>query len=424
MAQSDGTSRQWFDVLDAIGWAILVSDPAGRRIEYVNRQFARMYAAEPARITGLPVRSLFAPESHTELVVQFDRLARNGPVVFEALGVLADGSRIPAVIDAALVPDERGDARYCFAKVAPAAQAAAHRRFERLFSKAPIGIAVVDKELRVVDANEALCDMLAYGRGQLLGHHLAELSPSEDGPRDLAHIREVMSGGVSRCRFEKRYVTATGGVRWVAVAVSALPRDDATDGDPDAMLVLEDITERKDAETRLEHLATHDELTGLFRRSVLAERLDEALARAHRTESHLAVLLGDLDRFKAVNDLHGHYFGDLVLEQIGARIAQTIRPFDLAARVGGDEFVVLCEGLGEDREQAEQAARDVAQRLRWRMSEPFEIPGLPPLRTGMTVGIVVSRGGGPRASGMVAAADAAMYAAKQTVAGLAVANPP
>ncbi len=153
--------------------------------------------------------------------------------------------------------------------------------------------------------------------------------------------------------------------------------------------VARDITDLKDAERRLRQLATHDYLTGLPNRVLLYDRLEQALARFHRHGQPVALLYLDLDRFKPINDELGHQVGDAVLVEIGVRIHTVIRETDTAARIGGDEFAVLVEGIEDP-----VMLRLVADRLIDAISAPMSVRGHE-VQVGASIGLVVA---GVRAS--------------------------
>ncbi|MGZ4692061.1 MAG: diguanylate cyclase domain-containing protein [Acidimicrobiales bacterium] len=170
--------------------------------------------------------------------------------------------------------------------------------------------------------------------------------------------------------------------------------------------VARDITDLKDAERRLRQLATHDYLTGLPNRVLLYDRLEQALARFHRHGQPVALLYLDLDRFKPINDELGHQVGDAVLVEIGVRIHTVIRETDTAARIGGDEFAVLVEGMEDP-----VMLRLVADRLIDAISAPMEVRGHE-VQVGASIGLVVAGSRASEADALMAAADAAMYRAK------------
>ena len=411
--------RRWADVFQHAKAGIAVSSADGARLEFVNMAYARMHGSTPDELVGTSVFDLFVPQERARYAAHLNELAARGHHSFESLHVRRDGTVFPVSIDATVVEHGDGRLRYRVASViditdrlaAERALIASQERFRAVFDDAPIGIAVIDDGLRLVEANEALCRMLGYDRAELVGRHLGDLTPPEDARRDETLARRVLAGELARFHVEKRYATATGRVVWVAVRVSAL--SDPSDGGETkhALLMVEDVTERKESESRLEHLATHDDLTGLVKRSVLTDRLQQAISRAGRTGQLLGVLFADLDGFKRVNDQHGHEAGDAVLREVGRRIREATRPADTAARVGGDEFVVLCEDLGTDREEAECAARDVIERIQDSLRTPVEAGGVT-VRVGVSIGTVVTRDHPRGPAGIIAAADAAMYLAK------------
>ncbi len=167
-----------------------------------------------------------------------------------------------------------------------------------------------------------------------------------------------------------------------------------------------DITQRKLAQQRLEHQAFHDPLTALPNRAFFMQNLTNALARAQRSLQTVAVLFLDLDRFKVVNDSLGHETGDLLLIEAANRLRSCLRPGDLAARFGGDEFTVLLEGI----EEPSMATR-VAERIAIALSAPFELGGHEVMTTA-SIGIVMSLHGCDRGEDLLRDADVAMYRAK------------
>jgi diguanylate cyclase (GGDEF)-like protein/PAS domain S-box-containing protein len=166
-----------------------------------------------------------------------------------------------------------------------------------------------------------------------------------------------------------------------------------------------DITQLKQAEQALESLARKDSLTGLANRRYFDERLVAALARSARQQAPLALLTMDIDHFKGINDGLGHAAGDEVLQEFGRRLASCVRAGDLVARVGGDEFAVLVEGIG-----SLESATGFAHKLLERMRDPIPVEGEPRL-VGTSIGIAFSRGR-TDAKRLMAAADQALYAAK------------
>jgi diguanylate cyclase (GGDEF)-like protein/PAS domain S-box-containing protein len=200
----------------------------------------------------------------------------------------------------------------------------------------------------------------------------------------------------------------------VPVAITVAMHRDEAGRNEFISAIAHDIGELKSTQARLEHQATHDPLTGLPNRALFQELGDQALARADRFGTTVAVLFLDLDRFKPVNDSFGHRTGDELLVQVAARLRATVRRGDIVARVGGDEFVVLCEHPAGKTEM-----RELARRLIEALSEPYPTPAAS-VRVGASVGIAIGAGARVTVDTLIRDADAALYRAKEQGRGLAV----
>jgi diguanylate cyclase (GGDEF)-like protein len=183
--------------------------------------------------------------------------------------------------------------------------------------------------------------------------------------------------------------------------------DPARDGSIRGLYALSsDVSAQKAVERQLAALARVDALTGLPNRHALNERLHEALARAERSGDLLALMFLDVDRFKDINDRFGHGTGDRVLKEFGDRLRGSVRATDTVARLAGDEFVIVLEGLGTDVEPTAVAQKIVAQ-----MNRPFEVDGQVLLVT-TSIGVAFHRHGNLDPAALLARADVALYAAK------------
>jgi diguanylate cyclase (GGDEF)-like protein len=172
----------------------------------------------------------------------------------------------------------------------------------------------------------------------------------------------------------------------------------------------EDITQRKASEDRIERLAHYDSLTGLANRNLFKELIEEALARYRRFDARFAVLLLDLDKFKAVNDVLGHQSGDTLLKEVADRIRATVREVDIAARIGGDEFALIV--MPGDRPLQDGAAT-LASGLVKALAAPFEIDGHPVV-IGCSIGIAIVPEHGTRIDQILRNADLALYKSKNS----------
>ena len=174
-----------------------------------------------------------------------------------------------------------------------------------------------------------------------------------------------------------------------------------------AVAMVRDITERKLAEDRIRHMAHHDELTGLPNRSLIRDRLDQAVRNAQRNGGHLALAFVDLDGFKLVNDGLGHNAGDELLKVVGGRMQACLRRTDTLGRLGGDEFVILLPEAGE----SPLALTPVLEKIRQAVTEPVQI-GDQAVRVSCSMGVVVYPRDGEDPKTLMMNADAAMYRAK------------
>jgi diguanylate cyclase (GGDEF)-like protein/PAS domain S-box-containing protein len=256
---------------------------------------------------------------------------------------------------------------------------------------------------RLLRVNAKFAAITGYTEAELLRLTIAQLTHPDDRAHDLLLIERLKSGELAEYSREKRYIHKEGHPVWINVTASSLL--DAA-GERRYITVVEDISRRKQAEEKLVRMANHDALTGLPNRMLLEDRLSQAIAHAHRTQTLVAVMFVDLDRFKNINDSLGHDAGDEVIVEIARRIAGNLRETDTAARQGGDEFVVVLGGLAR-----EEDACTVADKILRALTQPMVLRGQEIFPTG-SIGISLYPRDGLEPQALLKAADTAMYRAK------------
>jgi diguanylate cyclase (GGDEF)-like protein/PAS domain S-box-containing protein/excisionase family DNA binding protein len=258
---------------------------------------------------------------------------------------------------------------------------------------------------RIVAFNPAAERIFGYRRGAVLGQELADLViPPEHRAAHRAGLARHLATGETTMLGRRVAVTAqrADGTMFPAeIALTRLPLD----GPPLFTGYLRDVTERVQLEDELRRQALHDALTGLPNRTLLYDRLQQALASAVRERHPLALLLLDLNHFKEVNDTFGHAAGDELLQRVAARLKESLRAADTVARLGGDEFAVLLPGA--DATEATLAA----EKLLAVLDAPVVIEGQV-FPVAASVGLAFSPEHGTDAPTLLRHADVAMYAAK------------
>ena len=263
----------------------------------------------------------------------------------------------------------------------------------------------LDEQGRIVDWNPESEAVFGWSRAEALGRPLVDLVvPPRHRPVYEQHFGAILDGGGSPLapRRELVAVHRSGAEFPVQVTVWTI-------GHVGARRIcgfVRDLSERKRFEGQLASQALHDRLTGLPNRVLLRDRVEHALARAGRRGASVALLIADIDRFKLINESLGHDGGDRLLVAVAERLTELLRPGDTVARMGGDEFALLCEDVGGYHE-----AVGIASRVVGAFDKPFGVHGAD-LSLTASVGVAVGSITGPAPELLLRDADVAMYRAK------------
>jgi diguanylate cyclase (GGDEF)-like protein/PAS domain S-box-containing protein len=248
-----------------------------------------------------------------------------------------------------------------------AERSAGEARYRALFDHTHDAILLLDLDLKIEAVNDRAARMLGFSVEEMVGmdHRHIVL---EDERNELRERLQQLLGGERLPIYERTFLRKDKSK--IRVEVDAALIFDS-DGRPHyVQSICRDITDRKQAEEKLYHQASHDALTGLYNRLMFYELLQQAMERAKRNEQKVALLFMDLDGFKQVNDTLGHAVGDRLLQEVASRLKSRMRASDPVARIGGDEFVIVLEGI-----QSRAAARDIAKSVEEELGLPYVVDG-------------------------------------------------
>jgi diguanylate cyclase (GGDEF)-like protein/PAS domain S-box-containing protein len=422
--------------LAAVTDAVITTDSSGQ-VMYINRAAESLTGWRRADALGRPLQTVFSivhPDSggavDSAVLDAIKQTEEDGRVQLHA--VLVGEARRPVVIEYAVVAIR--DAAGVFSGAVVIFRDITHRRAaelalqtseetllanaEALFEEKEraqvtlnsIGDAVISTDFRgrVSFLNVVAEKMTGWTQVEASGRLLDEIFFLVD-----TTIREHFPCPTMQAIIENRTVGLPAacvlirrdGVE-IAVEVSASPIHDKQGGVIGAVMVAHDVTVARDLSERLARVALHDNLTDLPNRALFSDRLDQALARAHRSGNSVALLFVDLDRFKPVNDSLGHTTGDLLLQAVARRLLTCVRSSDTVSRFGGDEFIILLPDVAY-AEDATVCAGKMIQAF----AAPYEVGGHH-LQISASIGIASFPGDASDAETLLRFADIAMYQAK------------
>ena len=400
--------NQLHTVLESIPSAVSLFGP-DTRLELCNTEFQRLLEMPPELTQpGTPIESLFRfnvgrgeygpgdPDAIVRSLMQraekptphhFERTRPNGKTL-EIRGVpLPEGGFVTVYTD---VTERRHSAER-------------EQLAQKVYTHTPAGIIFTDEAHRILSINPATTEMTGYETYELIGQTVLGLLNFEPGQ----NADELLDYQAQRGSWNGELTLSHKNGTSLPVGARVNRVDDPQSGLPAHYVwILADITERKQAEDRMRHIAQTDALTGLPNRLALLMRLAQILPDARRHHWKVAMMFLDLDRFKIINDTLGHQIGDELLREVASRLSKLVRETDFVARIGGDEFVVILPAIHSPADAATVASKVTAA-----LSTPIEAFGHE-LHTSPSIGISIFPDDGPDADIILKNADTAMYHAK------------
>jgi diguanylate cyclase (GGDEF)-like protein/PAS domain S-box-containing protein len=386
-------------------------DRQGRWTYVSPRATRQIFACAPEDLVGRRLVETQPEADRARTEAMLARVLAEGTAShFETVHVNRDGERVVLSLNATALRDDSGQivgvtgtaTDISLLKRKEIELSAALEDQSLIFDSVTEGIVMLRNGV-VHRCNRRFASMLGYEPKELVGRPSivwyadpAEWDISASFPRGARSVEGVLQG-------EIRVKRKNGTAFWCEARGRAL-RTDRQEGD--SIWIYIDISVRKERESRIQHLADHDALTGLLNRRMFEDRLRQAIALARRDDKMVALMLVDLDGFKSVNDNYGHLTGDYVLRRVARRILDAVRETDTVARLGGDEFVVVLVG----QKSAEDPAL-VAEKILAALTEPIPAGGRR-LAIGASIGISIYPRDGLTPEALLSHADAAMYRVK------------
>ena len=274
----------------------------------------------------------------------------------------------------------------------------------KVFDTVDTAVLVTDAQTKIIQVNPAFSAITGYTQRDAIGGTPRMLSSGAHPPTFYKKMwDELIDNGAWQGEIFNRRKNGEFYTEWLSINEVRNEEGKITN----YIALFSDISERKAAEEHMQNLAHYDPLTGLPNRTLLSDRLQQAITAAKREKSHIALMFIDLDKFKPVNDTLGHHIGDLLLKEVATRMLNCLRESDTAARIGGDEFIVLLPLI-----EAEIDTLSVAEKIREAISQPFEIAEHT-LNISTSIGVAVYPEHGSDEKLLLKNADTAMYYAKK-----------
>jgi diguanylate cyclase (GGDEF)-like protein/PAS domain S-box-containing protein len=394
-------------VVDHLEEGLLTTDPAGV-VRFANARAQRMFGYSREEMEGVTITKLMpVPFLNTPGVRISDYIgARVHAGLPKVVGWRKDATTFPAELWVQAMNVDGSSGLVIIVRDISERLRGENlaSRLGRLLDSAMEEIYIFDAQtLLFLEANQGAQRNLGYRAEQLLGMTPLEISEDLDAAVFQSYLARLRSGDSGHLSYRCRHRRADGSSYPVEVRLNYSREEEP----PVFMAIAADIAERQAVEERLHQLAHFDALTGLPNRTVLQDRLDQALLAAGRSSRMVGVFFLDLDHFKPINDQYGHEIGDRVLKAVAERLRTCLRSTDTVARLGGDEFVVVAQGLHSSDDAAQ-----LAQKILDSLGPPLAIDEID-LRVTPSIGVAVYPVLDADTESLLRYADSAMYQAKQ-----------
>lgn len=423
------SESQYRELVQGVNGVVLRWGADGQ-VRFINEFGSRLFGYSPDELLGQHVIGTIVPVQEStgrDLVAMIDAIQRETEkyIVNENEVMTRDGKRLWMLWSNQPLRDDHGQVREILSvghdhtrrreaelelQQAQAAILASETRYRTLTESLREVVFQTDSQRRITYINPAWSRITGWAQDDATGCDLIELLRPEDQAEARSACDAFIQDEHAHFHEEYRVPCQDGSLRWMQVSAERIPGE----GPDDTTIIgtMVDITDYKAQEERIQHLAMHDNLTGLANRRLFEERLHQAMSLARRNDRSVALLFIDLDGFKPVNDELGHHAGDKLLQCIARRLEGLVRTSDTVARFGGDEFMVLLQEV-DGIEAAEHIAAKVIEALH----RPVDL-GDYQCHPGGSVGISLFPDHGETSDRLVGAADKAMYAAKRAGRGV------
>lgn len=289
------------------------------------------------------------------------------------------------------------------------------RLFEVALNSAANGILITDADACIQWANPAFTQLTGYSLDEAIGHTPSELIRS--GMQEQAFYKNMWDTILSGNNWHGEIINRHKNGTLYSEALSIAPIVDKQKKVTNFVAIKQDITARINYEKTIVNMASHDALTRLPNRRLLNDRLSHAMASSKRSGCYGALMFLDLDKFKPLNDTHGHAVGDLLLIEVADRLKSCVREADTVARFGGDEFVVMLSEVSSDKAESTSQANIVAEKILASLSAPYRLPVKDNMfiehRCTASIGVIMFINHELSQGDLLKCADMAMYQAKE-----------